>query len=121
MRWLRALLTPSEPPREALQRTVNELRQDVADLSLELSRLKKEWASEQAALADLTAKMTAWVGRLAARERKKAAAQLELQDPDSFDQAAAAAPGNGHATDVRFMNKAQLRHLAANLRQGRPQ
>lgn len=106
MQWLRRLLTPQEPPSQALKRTVAELHEEVRAVQTEVNALRKEWASEQLALADLIAKMNAWVGRLAARERNKAARQLEAETSGEADQAAP-------QLQAGPMSKAQLRALVA--------
>lgn len=113
MRWLRALLNPSEPPEDRHRRELAELREQLAGLSATVSRLKTEWAAEQLALSDLVGKMNAWVGRLSARERKKAEQRIEESQVDAFDHPPAAA-----ARDARQLSKPELRQLAAKLRNG---
>lgn len=108
MQWLARLFTPQEPPTDALRREVRALSDQVHACTSEIITLRKEWATEQLAMADLTAKLNQWVARLAARERRKAEKALAEHDPEQLDAVPAPQP-----RDVRSMSKAELRQLAA--------
>lgn len=115
MQWFRRLFAPQEPPSESQRRELRELRDTVDALKSDILRLKTEWAAEELALSDLVAKMNAWVGRLAARERRKAEKQLEAeaqsQEPGELMPQAAV------PRDPRSLSKAELRQLAVAQRQ----
>lgn len=115
MGWFSRLRTPSEAPELHLLRTVERLAGEVEELRAEVRRLRAEWVAELTGLSDLQGKLAAWVGRLAARERKKASAQIDQAGTEQSSE------GNGGVAEPpspRSFSKAQLRELAAKLRRG---
>lgn len=109
MRWWRRLRTPPEPEPVSLRKLVAEL-EDRCDA------LSREWRKVQLDNEELLAKLASWAGRQAARERKRA--ERHLESTEELASMPGAGPPPLDPEMRKAAEKARLRVLAANLRNG---